>query len=78
MHIKGAISDPLTDNAKSMLANRYIHSRLIVSKHNAAGVLKKAYTQSTVKIVRNFPGAIPAAYKSVGDMLKKRGGLVSR
>jgi transposase len=54
---------------RNWLAERYIHSRIVVDQHTAAAVLFEAYSQSRVLIVRNFPGALPPAYTSVSAVL---------
>ncbi len=71
MHVKGPTNEALSKGALSMLADRYIHSRTFVNTDTAAAVLLKSYTDSEVIILRNFSGAMPAAYGSVSQLLSK-------
>ena len=71
MHVVGDIATRLPPEAKSRIAERYIHSRIVVDQHTAGAVLYEAYSQSRVRILRNFPGALPPAYESVTALLQR-------
>jgi len=71
MHVVGDTATPLPPEAKSGIAARYIHSRIVVDQHTAGAVLYEAYSQSRVCILRNFPGALPPAYESVTALLQR-------
>jgi hypothetical protein len=71
MHVVGDPATPLPPEAKSGIAARYIHSRIVVDQHTAGAVLFEAYSQSRVCILRNFPGALPPAYESVTALLQR-------
>ena len=71
MHIQGD-RDTLPPSAvRSWLAERFIHSRIAVDQHTAAAVLYESFSQSRVCILRNFPGALPAARSSVAELLAR-------
>lgn len=69
LHIKGDLQTPLPHEYRSRIAERFIHSRLVVDSHTAAAVLLGAYVRSEVLVLRNFPGAAPPAYDSIAALL---------
>jgi transposase len=70
MHLAGDIDTPLPSEQKSRVAERYIHSRIVVDEHTAGALLLEAFSQSKVFILRNFPGALPPALESVSALLR--------
>jgi hypothetical protein len=69
LHVGGDLATPLSTEQKGRVAERYIHTRLVVDKHTAGAVLYEAYTQPKVLILRDFPGTVPPAYPSVTALL---------
>ena len=70
LHMVGDIDTPLSAEHKHKLAERFIQTRIAVDSHTAGAVLLEAYSQSRVFILRDFPGALPAAYDSVTALLR--------
>ena len=70
LHVVGDLSTPLSSEHKGRLAERFIHTRIAVDSHTAGALLLEAYSQSRVFILRDFPGALPAAYDSVTALLR--------
>jgi transposase len=71
MHLVGDPSIPLSSEHKSRLAERYIHSRIVVDEHTAGALLLESFSQSRVFIVREFPGVMPPALESVRALLRR-------
>jgi hypothetical protein len=70
LHMVGDIDTPLSAEHKHRLVQRFIHTRIAVDSHTAGALLLEAYSQSRVFILRDFPGALPAAYDSVTALLR--------
>ena len=70
MHVVGDPATMLPAEHKGRIADRYIHSRLVVDRHTAGAVLLEAFSQSRLFILRDFPGVLPPTYPTVAALLK--------
>jgi hypothetical protein len=70
LHVTGAVSTPLSSEHKARLAERYLHTRLVVDQHTAGAVLLESFSQSRVIVMRNFPGVVPSPHATIGPLLR--------
>ena len=57
MHVEGAWDTPLSSEMKSRLAERYMHTRVVVDAHTAGALLYESFTQHQVFIMQQFPAS---------------------
>jgi hypothetical protein len=69
LHLEGDRAAALTQTDTSRLAARYIHSRSVVDASSARALMKEAFSQSRVCIVREFSGAFHPPYRTVDSFL---------